>query len=312
MYNFGEEAVRAVLDSGLKVNFSRPVLCFSDQDIFDLEGFLEMKALYNDCNGLGDGRVLIDLSLHAEYTSTERIVRQFAEYAQGVDAGVHVHVSETRDEVVACRERHGDKSPVEYFNSLGVFDSRTTAAHCVWLTLEDMDILAKKEVSVASCPISNMKLSSGVCNTPELLARGVNVAIGTDSVASNNSLNFIEEMKFFALVNKMHREDPTLISPLETLRAATTAGAISQGRLDCGVIKEGFRADLTVLDISKVNMHPVHDMLNNIVYAASGSDISLTVCDGQIVYKDGEYLTLDIERILFETDKATKKILAKL
>jgi 5-methylthioadenosine/S-adenosylhomocysteine deaminase len=288
------------------------VLSFTDADLRDLPAFHECKALYEEYHGAGDGRVKVDMSLHAEYTSTPKIVEQLADYTKEIGAAMHVHVSETREEQEACKERHGGQTPVEYMASRGLFDTRTTAAHCVWLTDSDMDILAEKGVTVASCPISNMKLASGVCDVPGLLAKGVNVAIGTDSDASNNSLNFIEEMKFFALANKCVKLDPTLITPVETIHAATTAGARSQGRDDCGAIRVGARADLIVLDLAVPNMRPVHNIANNIVYSASGSDVLLTMVDGKTLYAGGVYKTIDIERVLFEADRATGQILGKL
>ena len=225
---------------------------------------------------------------------------------------MHVHVSETKKEHEECKERHGGKTPVKYLSDLGLFDTRTTAAHCVWVEPEDMDILKEKNVSVASNPISNLKLASGVCNVPELLRRGINVTIGTDSVSSNNSLNFIEEMKAFAIASKMMYSDPTAVSPKQTAAAATVNGAKAQGRNDCGVLDKGYRADLAVIDVSGPNMHPVHDMLNNLVYSASGSDVCMTMCDGKVLYRDGEFTTIDIEKTIFETEQETKKILSSL
>ena len=203
-------------------------------------------------------------------------------------------------------------TPVQYLSRNGLFDTRATAAHCVWLEGEDFDILAEKGVTVASCPISNLKLASGVCNIPLLLKKGVNVAIGTDSVASNNSLNMIEEMKVFAIANKGKQFDPTLITPVESIRAATFAGAKGQGRDDCGKLAVGFKADLIVMDLSKPNMHPIHDLATNLVYSASGSDVLLTMADGQILYQNGEYLTIDIEKTIYEAEKSTNRILGEL
>jgi 5-methylthioadenosine/S-adenosylhomocysteine deaminase len=225
---------------------------------------------------------------------------------------MQVHISETRSEHEGCKERHEGRTPVAYFNDLGLFESPTTAAHCVWVDEIDRAILREKGVTVASCPVSNLKLASGVANTPAFMEAGVAVAIGTDSVASNNSLNFIEEMKFFALVNKERRGDPTLVTPRETVRAATLVGALSQGRDDCGLIDVGFRADLAVMDLSPPGMHPVFDLCNNIVYSASGGEIALTVVDGEVVYDDGEYPTIDVERAVQETEKACRAIEAEL
>ncbi|MCL1982566.1 MAG: amidohydrolase family protein, partial [Clostridiales bacterium] len=139
-----------------------------------------------------------------------------------------------------------------------------------------------------------------------------NVAIGTDSVSSNNNLNFIEEMKFMACAAKVSAGDPTAVTPKEAVRAATKAGAESQGREDCGSLKEGNKADLIVLDIDKPHMWPVHDILTSIVYSASGSDIALTMADGKILYKDGEHMTVDVERAMFETEKSKARILSEL
>jgi 5-methylthioadenosine/S-adenosylhomocysteine deaminase len=312
MYYFCETMAKAILESGVKNNLGRGITNFTDQDIYGLAGFKETKSLFEDYHNAGNGKIKVDVSLHAEYTSNPKTVSQLAEYANSVGANMHVHVSETHAEHEECKARHGGMTPVKYLSSLGLFDTKATAAHCVWVEEEDMDILAEKGVTVASCPISNLKLASGVCKVPMLLEKEVNVAIGTDSVASNNSLDFIEEMKFFALVNKGSQLDPTLITPTQTLSAATFSGAKSQGREDCGKLAKGYKADLIVLDLAKPNMHPVHSLKNNIVYSASGSDVLLTMVDGKVLYKDGEFLTIDMEKVIYGAQKATNRIIGEL
>ena len=186
------------------------------------------------------------------------------------------------------------------------------AAHCVWLTDDDREILAEKGVSVSSNTVSNMKLASGICDVPALYAKGINVAIGTDSAASNNSLNFFEEMKLFALAGKFRAMDPAAMTPEQVLHSATRAGALAQGREDTGLIREGFKADLIVVDAAVPNMCPTHDMLNSLIYSADGKDVLLTMADGKVLYRDGMYMTLDIERTRAETEAATRKILSLL
>ena len=193
-----------------------------------------------------------------------------------------------------------------------MFDVPTTAAHCVWIEDEDYDILKEKKATIAVNPVSNLKLASGVSNVPKMLERGLNVAIGTDSTASNNSLNFMEEMKAFSLAPKAWFKDPQAVSPVQTLYAATRAGALGQGREDCGILKEGYRADLIVVDLMKPHMHPIHDLRNNLVYSASGSDVVLTMVDGKVLYDNGNFATIDLEKAIFEAEKATKKILNEL
>lgn len=312
MYYFCDIMAEAVLKSGVKSNIGRGITCFTDDELKDLPGFRESKYLFEQYNNTGGGKIKIDMSLHAEYTSNPKIARQLAEYTKETGTRMHVHVSETKQEHEDCKLRHGGKTPVEYFNELKMLDCKTTAAHCVWLEGEDFDILVEKGVTVASCPVSNLKLASGVCNVPKLLEKGVSVAIGTDSVSSNNSLNYLEEIKVFSLIHKEKSADPTLITPKQALYAATRAGALGQGREDTGRLKEGYRADLIVLDISGPHMFPVHDLTNNVVYSASGSDVVLTMADGNILYKDGEYLTIDMERVRFEVEKSMKRILDEL
>jgi len=270
-----------------------------------------MKDTYERLDGAADGRVKIDISIHAEYTNSLRAMQAVADYCNQVGAINHIHISETQSEHEECKVKYG-KTPVKLMNDIGAFDSKALAAHCVWVEDEDMDILKEKGVSVATNPMSNMKLASGIANVPEMLRRGINVAIGTDSVASNNSLNFFEEMKMFAIAPKIRFNDPTLITPKQTLYAATRAGALAQGREDAGLVKEGFKADLIMIDLEQPNMYPVHDLMNNLVYSASGTDIVMTMSDGRIVYENGEYKTLDIEKTMFEAQAATKVILSKL
>ncbi|MDR1778701.1 MAG: amidohydrolase [Clostridiales Family XIII bacterium] len=313
MYNFCEEIVRAAADTGAKINMGRALLNF-DEDVAmrDMDGFKEMDSMVKIAHGAYDGRIRVEASLHAEYTSTERLARELAEYAATEGLHMHVHVSETKAEHEGCKERRGGRTPVRYLYDVGLFDVMTTAAHCVWIEREDVALLKEKDVTVATCPVSNIKLASGLCPVPSLLRLGVNVALGTDSVASNNNLDMIEEMKFMSLLQKGWRGDPTLLSPREAVNAATFAGAAAQGRSDCGSLSEGYRADLIVLDMHKPEMQPVHDVYNNLVYAASGRDVYMTMIDGKVVYKDGAYLTLDIDRVLYEAAAATKRILGKL
>ncbi|MCI8609380.1 MAG: amidohydrolase [Firmicutes bacterium] len=312
MYYFIDDMAAAVADSGVKANISRAITNFDNNDVWNLPSIQEMQRTYEAYHNTENGRIKMDMSIHAEYTSNEAGVQAVAGYAKEKNANMHIHISETKLEHEECKARHDGLTPVQYFNSLGAFDTPTTAAHCVWVEDEDMDILREKGVTVASNPVSNLKLASGVCNVPKLLKRGVSVAIGTDSVASNNSLNFFEEMKVFAMATKANFGDPTAVTPVETLRAATLIGAKSQGREDCGQLKAGYKADLIVVDIDKPNMYPVHNMINNLVYSASGSDIVLTMVDGRILYQDGDYKTIDIEKTIFQVEKATASILSQL
>ena len=165
---------------------------------------------------------------------------------------------------------------------------------------------------MASCPVSNMKLASGIADTAKMIDKGINLALGTDSVASNNSLNFFEEMKFMALGIKAWKSNPAILSPADVLRAATLGGAKSQGRKDCGAVSIGNKADLIAVNLDTPNMQPIHEIANNLVYSASPADIVLTMVDGRILYERGEFTTLDIEKIIANVGLENGRILGNL
>lgn len=312
MYMRGEALGRAFATSAIKANFSVGTVCPEDRDFRELPQYAETLAMREQFHNWDDGRLRVELSLHGEYTSHQRVAATLAEAAAKLGSAIHVHVAETAAEVAGCKERHGGMSPVRYLDSLGIFDVPATAAHCVHIDEADIAILKEKQVSVAHCPKSNMKLASGFCPAAQLLAAGVNVALGTDSVASNNNLNMLEELKTFALIHKGVSGDPTLITPAEALYAASRAGALAQGREDCGLLKEGCRADIAAFDLDRIYMRPAHDLLNNLVYAACGSDVCLTMVDGTVLYRDGSFITLDIEELLYHTGETCRRIIDEL
>ena len=313
MYYFMTDMGKAALDSKCKINLSRSIVSIDGSEDFDhYPSVEEMKVAVRVFNGAGDGRVKVDAALHAEYTSNENIAKKLADLTKELGINMQVHVAETRSEAEECMMRHEGRTPVQYLADCGIFDMNTTAAHCVWLGDADYEILRDKDVTVATNPCSNLKLASGICDVARLLQENVKVAIGTDSVSSNNSLDFLQEIKNMALTAKVRADDPTVITPKQAMYAATRAGALAQGREDTGLLKQGYKADLIVMRTDVPNMHPVHNMLNNIVYSACSGDIVMTMVDGDVLYRDGEYKTIDIEQAIEETEKATQDILDRL
>lgn len=312
MYFWLDDMVRAIAVSGMKVNIARSLANPGAIPVDELDGYREMRESILMFDGFMDGRIKVDASVHAEYSTDENTIRKAAEMAKEFDVGVQIHVSETESEVKACRERHHGMSPIQLMESLGMLDQRATLAHAVWIDERDISIMREHNVSVAVNPISNLKLVSGICDSQRLLDAGVNVTVGTDGAASNNNYNYLEELKMFALLGKLRSGNPAAISPKQAIYAGTYAGAISQGREDTGIIKPGFKADLIVIDESKPHMCPVHDHLNNLIYSSLGSDVCLTMCDGQVLYQDGEFKTIDIEETKAKLIEATNKILEKL
>jgi 5-methylthioadenosine/S-adenosylhomocysteine deaminase len=224
----------------------------------------------------------------------------------------HLHVSETKLEHDECKQRRDGLTPIQYFDSLGFFRAPCTAAHCVFSEPEDWRIMQERGVTVSVNPASNMKLASGFAPVPHMLDADVNVALGTDGMASNNSHDMFKELYLFALLYKGASGDPTVVSPAQALAAATRAGAYSQRRGDCGSIAVGQRADLVVLDTDVPWMCPATSLLNNLVYSAKGSDVVLTMVDGAVLYKEGIWLTIDVEKAKYDTAAATRRIISEL
>ena len=312
MYYATEGRCRAVLEAGLKANMCEGLVAFEEKPYAEYPICAQMEALVRDWHGAGEGRIRIDYKIHSEYLSTETVCRDILDIVRGTDLRLHIHLSETEKEVRECRERHEGLSPVEYFDGLGLFDVPVTAAHCVWLSESDLDILERHGVFVANNPASNMKLGSGFAPIPEMMRRGMNVCLGSDGMASNNNHNLFHDMYLQALVYKGATLDPTAVTPQQALASATRAGALSQGRADCGMLAEGMGADLCVLDTTGPQWCPAPDPVYNIVYAGDGSDVVLTMCDGEVIYRDGEWPTIDVERAKAECATRTARIISEL
>lgn len=312
MYYATPERARAVGEAGLKANLCEGLIAFEPKPYADYPICAQMEGYVRELHGSFDGRILIDYNIHAEYTSNEQTCRDIIDILRGNGLRLHLHLSETRKEVEECRERHAGLSPVEYFDAIGAFDIPCTAAHCVWVDDADLDILERKGVFVANNPVSNMKLGSGFAPIPEMLRRGMNVCVGSDGMASNNNHNLFSDLYAMGLIYKGSTLDPAVVEPAQVLRAATRTGALSQGRADCGLMREGMRADICVLDISGPQWCPMTQPLYNVVFAGDGSDVVLTLCDGEVVYRDGVWPALDMERIKAEVQGRAQRIISEL
>ncbi len=312
MYYATHERAQAVAEAGMKANLCEGLIAFETKPFADYPQAALNEELVRTLHGTQNGRILIDYCIHAEYTSNPQVCRDVVEVAAQKGLRLHLHLSETQKEVVECRERHEGLSPVEYFASLGAFDIPCTAAHCVWVDEADMAILKDKGVFVANNPVSNMKLGSGFAPIPEMLTRGINVCVGSDGMASNNNHNLYSDLYVMGLIYKGYASDPAVVSPKDVLRAATRTGALSQGRADCGLIKEGFKADIAIMDTTGPQWHPLTQPVYNVVFSGDGSDVMLTMCDGDVIYEAGEWPGVDLDRVKAEVAARTQRILSEL
>lgn len=302
MYDHVDAIAQAVAECGIKANLARGTTMFLG-DGFDWRTFpacVELRECVEKWHEYDDGRIRIEASVHGEYTSTYQLWEALADYAADENLGMHVHLSETRDEHEASLDRNG-LTPAQVLDCHRVWDTRAMAAHCVWLDEEDMGLLARRHVSAVHCPVSNLKLGSGIAPVVKLRAEGMNVALGTDSAASNNNLDLFEEIKTAALLAKVQSGDPSALPAAEVLKMATRGGALAQSRDDeCGQIAIGMDADLILLDFTQPHLIPCHNVVSQLVYAASGHDVALTMVRGRILYRDGTFLTIDELAVLRE------------
>lgn len=308
MYYQTEITAEEVLSCGIKANLNSPILSFDPEEPYACNSRVQQSlAFFHNYNGAGNGRLIADLAIHAEYTNNLAHVRQYAEDCAALGARMHLHLSETKSEHEACKLKYG-KTPAEWFASLGVFKSPTSAAHCVWIEDGDIAIFQENNVSCVHNPSSNMKLGSGFMPVQKLLRQGINVALGTDGAASNNNLNLFEEVHLAALLHKGHALDATVLTPEDVLLMATRNGALAQGRTNCGLLQEGYKADLIAIDLYRPHLVPALDIPALLVYSAQASDVYMTMADGRILYENGQYLTLDAERTMYDVKQASKRI----
>ena len=304
MYMKTGTIARQIVEAGISANLSCGGVYFGAPEDFSPETCGDCRnqiALTEEWHGANDGQILVDASIHGEYTSHKELWQWMADYAQSHNLGMHVHISETKLEHEQCLERHG-KTPLAILDQYGVWERGGTAAHCVWVSDEDMAIMAQKHVTAVHNPVSNLKLGSGVARVPKMLEAGVNVALGTDGVSSNNSADLFEEIKLAAMLHKGVNLDPMTVTARQALEMATVNAARALGR-NTGVVAPGKVADLILVDFTRPNLIPCHDVEENLVFAARGSDVSMNMARGKIIYEKGEFLTLDLEKIRSEVEE---------
>lgn len=289
---------RQVLKAGISANLSCGGVYFGNPDDFSPDTCGDcavQRSVTEEWHGAGGGQVLIDASIHGEYTSSAPLWQWMADYAHTHSLGMHVHVSETRSEHQDCLGRHG-LTPIQALDRYGVWDVRAIAAHCVYTTPEDWAVMSAKGVTAVHNPYSNLKLGSGVAPIPAMLKAGVNVALGTDGVSSHNSTDMFDDMKLAAILHNGVSCDPTAMSARQALELATVNGAKALGR-NSGRIAQGCVADLILVDFEAPNLVPCHDPAENLVFSAHGSNVVMNMARGKVIYRKGEFLTLDLERV---------------
>ena len=295
MYFHMSRTAHVVEEAGLRAALSYGMIDFGDTAKADAE-LQEGISFCRDWNGRGDGRITTMYGPHAPNTCSREFLLRVTSQAEMDELACHIHILETQGERDSMTAEHG-MSSVKYLKRLGFLDRDVLAAHCVWVTQEDIRILSDSGVHVSHNPVSNMKLGSGIAPVAEMLSAGVRVSLGTDGCASNNNLDMFEEMKTAALLQKVKAKDPSVLPARQVLEMGTVNGAKALG-LNSGILKAGFNADLILIDMKQAHLTPVFDVPSHLVYAASGRDVRTTIVNGTVLMEDGSIVGLDEERIL--------------
>ncbi|MEM2324076.1 MAG: amidohydrolase [Candidatus Bathyarchaeia archaeon] len=306
MYYHPEESVKAALKVGMRIVASVGIIDTFDPE--DRRSDLKLRIysrrsaerFIDYVKSLGDDRVKAALGPHAPYTCSDDTLMWVRDRSERENLLVHIHLAETRGEQSRFEKMYGRRE-IEYLDSLGFLTDRVIAAHCVWLSPREIEIIASRRVKVAHCPISNLKLAvGGVAPIPDMIGKGVVVGLGTDGAASNNSLDMFETMKATALIHKWYRWDPTTLPAWRVLEAATIQGYRALGIDKAGYIGVGARADIAIIDLRKPRLQPIHGaegLISNIVYACSGSDVHSTIVDGEPVVWYNRIVNIDEEEV---------------
>ncbi|MFB6091732.1 MAG: amidohydrolase [Haloquadratum sp.] len=309
MYFFVPEIVEAVEAAGMRARVGHGIISAGkDEEAAreDVETGIEIAREYD---GAADGRVRTAVMPHSLTTVDEPLLREAVGGAREAGVPVHIHANETLDEVEPIVAEHGQR-PLAWADDRGLLDESDFVAHGVHVDGDEIDLLADRGTAVVHCPASNMKLASGIAPVPDLLDAGVTVALGTDGAASNNDLDLFDELRDAAMLGKLGADDASAVPAATAVQMATEGGAAALS-LPGGRIEEGAAADLAVVDLDAPHLAPAHDLVSHLAYAARGSDVRHTVCDGQILMRDREITTLDEERVVERARRRAVDLVAR-
>jgi len=295
LYIYMDEVAKAVGESGI-----RAVLCYGMADRGDEEkAKKELKIgteFIKNWNGAFNGRIKAIYGPHAPYTCTPEFLIKVKEKAKEFGTLVHIHVSETKREVEEIVKRYG-KTPIRLLNDIGFLDENTVIAHAIWVDDKELRILKEKNVSVVHNPVSNLKLASGIARVKDMVEMGINVCLGTDGAASNNTYNMFEEIKLTSLLQKVVTGKADALNARDVLLMATRNGYRAY-KISGGIIREDMLADIILLERKRYNYCPSYDPIHSIVYASYGCEVTHVIINGKIIMEDNILLTIDEDKVL--------------
>ncbi|WP_340098405.1 amidohydrolase [Salinibaculum salinum] len=309
MYFFMPEVADVVAETGVRARLGHGCISVGKDDESARADFREGIDFAREYDGTADGRVETMFTPHSLTTVFEDHFDEFVPEAKAAGVPIHFHANETTDEVDPIVEER-DRRPLDWADELGLLADDSFIAHGVHVDRSEMALLADRGTAVVHCPASNMKLASGMAPVQELLDAGVTVGLGTDGAASNNDLDMFDEMRDAAMLGKLAADDASAVDAATTVEIATQGSADAIG-IDSGRIEKGANADLAVVDLDAPHLTPQHDLVSHLAYAASGSDVRHTVCDGQVLMRDRELTTIDEAAALEQAQERAQALVAR-
>ena len=306
MYFFMDEVARAVEKAGVRAVLARGMVGVGPDNEQAID---ESRELINKWNGAAEGRIRFVLGPHAPYTCPPEYLKKVIGLAEELEVGLHIHLAETAGEFADSNRIYG-QTPVAHMESLGLFKYQVLAAHCVHITDQDIEILAKNRAGVVHNPESNMKLASGIAPVPKLLEAGIPVALGTDGASSNNNLDMLQELRTCALLHKVSTMDPTVLPAYQALQMATTNGARALQLDGLGQIESGKRADFIIIKADEAHFIPRYDLIANLVYSGHAADVNTVIVDGNIIMHDRIIKTFDEQEVMGNAKRVAARLVA--
>src|SRR5712672_2259615 len=302
-----EEVLRVVDETGFRATVGKCMMDKGDEVPAGLlektdESIRESVALIEQWHGRSGGRVRCCFAPRFAISCTRELLAEVAKLSRQHQVMIHTHASENKKECELVEGETGRRN-VAYLDSLGISGPHVLLAHCVHLDTEEMETLARTKTNVAHCPSSNLKLGSGLARVAEMLARRIPVSLGADGAACNNRLDMFTEMRTAALLQKL-AHGPEVLPAGRVLRMATIDGARALGlEKEIGSLEPGKRADVIVVDLNRLHSTPLKDIVSALVYSAVAPDVSTTIVDGQVLLRDGEFLTMNEANVIEEANR---------
>lgn len=307
MYFFGDEAASAAIEAGIRAVIGMIVIGFPSAWAADVDEYFRKGQAVHDT--FRDHPLITSaFAPHAPYTVDDHALRRIATLAEELDVPVHMHVQETQDEVERAIAVSGVR-PLRRLQGLGLVTPRLVGVHMTCLDDDELDLLAHSGATVVHCPESNLKLASGFCPVDKLLARGVNVACGTDGAASNNDLDMLGEIRTASLLAKGVAGDPCALPAAQALRMATYNGALALGlERSIGSLEIGKQADMVAIDLGDARARPVYDPVSQIIYSGHRDQVAQVWVGGRRVVRDRQLMTLDLADLRAASDDWGQRI----